>query len=77
MFKTINIDSTFRNNYFTTKASDFAITLPTEVKNVVEMRLVACELPQSIYAVSNALGNNFFTIIYDLSGGADASGGSL
>ena len=76
MFKTINIDSTFRNNYFTTKASDFAITLPTEVKNVVEMRLVACELPQSIYAVSNALGNNFFTIIYDLSGGAGAPGGS-
>jgi len=75
MVKTINLDSTFRNNYFTTKASDFTITLPTEVKNVVEMKLVACELPQSIYAVSNALGNNFFTIIYDLSGGI-AGGGS-
>jgi len=69
MIKTINIDSTFRNNYFTTKASDFTLTLPTEIRNVVEMKLVACELPESIYAVSDALGNNFFTIIYDLSGG--------
>ena len=74
MIKTINIDSTFRNNYFTTKASDFTLTLPTEVRNVVEMKLVACELPQSIYAISDALGNNFFTIIYDLSGGITEGG---
>ena len=60
--KTINIDSTFRKNYFNTKATDFHITLNTTLKNVVQMRVAGCELPQSIYAISTAFGNNFFSI---------------
>ena len=60
--KTINIDTTFRKNYFNTKATDFHITLNTTLKNVVQMRVAACELPQSIYAISTAFGNNFFSI---------------
>ena len=75
MLKTINIDTTFRNNYYNTKATDFHLTLPTTIKNVVEMRLVACELPQSIYAISSALGNSHFTLQWELSGGI-AFGGS-
>ena len=74
MLKTINIDTTFRDNYFNTKASDFHMTLPMVVKNVIEMKLVACELPQSIYAISSALGNNYFTLIWDLSGGIAGGG---
>jgi len=60
--KTINIDSAFRKNYFSTKATDFHITLNTTLKNVVQMRVAGCELPQSIYAISTAFGNNFFSI---------------
>ena len=62
ILKTLNIDSLFRKNYYNTKATDFHITLNTELKNVVQMRLAACELPQSIYAISTAFGNNFFRI---------------
>jgi hypothetical protein len=58
----VNIDTVFRNNYYNTKATDFHMTLPLVMKNVVSMEVVACELPLSIYAVSNALGNNSFVV---------------
>ena len=70
--RTINIDTLFRDNYYTTSASDFQVSLPIPVRNVVEMSLVACELPQSIYAISMALGNNFFNITWT-KGGASHS----
>ena len=66
---TVNIDTVFRNNYFSTKASDFHVTLPTTIKNVVSMELVALELPQTIYAISHQLKNNFFSLRWDSSGG--------
>ena len=69
--RTVNIDTLFRDNYFSTNASDFHISLPTVIKNVVQMKLVACELPQSIYAISSSQGNNFFTISW--SGAVDGS----
>ena len=73
--RTINIDSLFRPNYYNTEASDFHFTMPMVLKDVIQMRLVACELPHSIYSISSALGNNFFRIRWDAaSGGADASG---
>ena len=68
ILKTLNIDTLFRKNYYNSKATDFHITLNTELKNVVQMKLVACELPQSIYAISTAFGNNFFRIEW-VSGG--------
>ena len=71
--RTLNIDTLFRDNYYTTSASDFQITLPHPVKNVVEMSLVACELPQSIYAISSALGNNFFSVTWTKSGVANSA----
>lgn len=66
---TINIDTIFRKDYFTTTASDFHISLPNTLKNVVQMKLVACELPQSIYTISSALGNNFFSLRWRTSAG--------
>ena len=74
MTKTINIDTIFRDNYYNTKATDFHVTLPLVMKNVISMKLAACELPFSIYTVSTALENNFFTVIWDVSGGIHGGG---
>ena len=69
----VNIDTIFRDNYYTTKATDFHMTLPIVMKNVISMEVTACELPLSIYAVSNSLGNNSFWVKW-FGGTADPSG---
>ena len=66
--QTINIDTTFRKDYYSTSSSDFHISLPSAVKNVIQMKLVACELPQSIYTISSILGNNYFSLRWKISG---------
>ena len=58
----INIDTKFRPDYFTTKSSDFTLTLPDRVNKVVSMRLSSINMPMSFYAISNSLGNNTFSI---------------
>lgn len=60
--KYINIDTRFRDNYFSTKSTNFNITLPTEFNDVVQMQLVAAEIPTSYYTISGLLGNNFFSL---------------
>ena len=69
----VNIDTIFRDNYYTTKATDFHMSLPIVMKNVVSMEVAACELPLSIYAVSNSLGNNSFWVKW-FGGTTDPSG---
>ena len=59
--KTLNIDTRFRDNYFSTKASDLYITLPAQIKNATKMRLTGLELPEnSIYAITKE--NNTFWV---------------
>ena len=60
--KNLNIDSRFRENYYTSSASNFNINLPINMNEVVQMQLAAIELPTSYYVVSKQYGNNFFTI---------------
>lgn len=60
--KNLNIDSRFRENYYTSAASNFNIVLPIDINNVVQMQLAAIELPTTYYVVSKQYGNNFFTI---------------
>jgi hypothetical protein len=60
--KNLNIDSRFRENYYSTPASNFHINLPTIFNGVVEMQLNSIELPLTTYAISKQYGNNFFTI---------------
>jgi len=63
--KTINIDTRFRPNYYTTSPTDFSLTLPIRVKNIVSMRIASIEIPISWYVVSKNLGNSFFKIEWD------------
>jgi hypothetical protein len=58
----LNIDSKFRDNYYTTAATNYNVTLPLNVKNVLKMQLAAIEIPKSYYVVSKQYGNNFFSI---------------
>jgi len=63
--QTLNIDTRFRDNYFTSPATNFNFVLPINFNNVLQMQLSAVELPTSYYAVSKQYGNNFFTITVD------------
>lgn len=58
----LNIDTRFRENYSSTQSTNFNLPLPTQFNDVVQMQLMAIELPTSYYAISNNYGNNYFTI---------------
>jgi hypothetical protein len=63
------MDSRFRNNYYTTLSTDYQVTLPTVVKNVISMELSAFEFPSTYYQISKSLGNNYFWIGWNGSAG--------
>lgn len=58
----LNINSCFRNNYFQSSPCDFLYNLPLEIKNVLSMRLVSIEIPNSWYLFSSLKKNNIFYI---------------
>jgi len=60
--KNLNIDTRFRENYYSSPSTNFNVTLPTTFNNVLEMQLATIELPTTFYVVSEQYGNNFFTI---------------
>jgi len=60
--KNLNIDTRFRENYYTNPSSNFNMTLPMNFNNVLSMQLAAAEIPTTFYNVSKQLGNNFFSL---------------
>lgn len=60
--KCLNIDSRFRDNYYSTNASNFLLTLPMKFSNVIQLQLSEIELPLTFYAISKSLKNNYFWI---------------
>ncbi len=58
----INIDTRFRDNYYSTIASNFHVDLPLKLTNVVSLQLSALELPNTLYVISQVFGNNFFVL---------------
>lgn len=60
--KLVCINSKFRIDYCNTSSSNFLINLYYPLKNVISMRLVSIEFPQSWYNISSKLGNNSFFI---------------
>ena len=59
----LNIDTRFRENYYSSPSTNFNITLPLVINNVLTMQLSAIELPTTFYNISKQFGNNFFTLI--------------
>lgn len=60
--KVLNIDTRFRENYYSSPSTNFNLSLPTDFRKVVQMQLSAIEMPLTIYAVSKQYGNNYFSI---------------
>ena len=60
--KNLNIDTRFRDNYFSSPSTDFHFSLPINFDNVLQMQLTSIELPTTYYNVSKQYGNNFFSI---------------
>ena len=58
----VNIDTRFRNNYYTTNASNFNVDLPLKISQVVSLQLSALEMPNTFYVISQVYGNNFFVL---------------
>lgn len=58
----LNLNSCFRSNYYTSNPCDFLYILPSEIKNVVSMRLASIEIPNAWYLFSSAKKNNIFKI---------------
>jgi hypothetical protein len=58
----LNIDTKFRDNYYTTSSTNINIPLPLQINNVLSMSLSAIEIPLTIFNVSKPFGNNFFTV---------------
>lgn len=62
LYKAINVDSRFRDNYYTTKSGDFHITLPTRITDVVKIQMGNFTLPLTMYGFSEIQGNTTFVI---------------
>ena len=58
----INIDTRFRDNYYTTLSANFHVDLPIRLTQVVSMQLSALELPETFYVISKVFGNNYCMI---------------
>lgn len=56
--KALNIDTRFRQNYYSTKSTDFVFNIPYKFENVVTMSVATYELPLTYYAVSQQHENN-------------------
>lgn len=61
--KNLNIDTRFRENYYTTSSTNFNLSLPLDIENVLQIQLSSIELPTSYYVISKQYNNNYFNII--------------
>jgi hypothetical protein len=58
----LNIDSRYRDDYYTTQSTDLSITLPYKIENVISYRLVSVTIPITYYNISQKYGNNVIRI---------------
>jgi hypothetical protein len=65
--QTVMMNTLFREDYVSTMSTDFNIVLPTYFKNVLSLRLSSLQLPNVMYNISLANGNN--TLYIDVEDG--------
>lgn len=63
LYKNLNIDTRFRDNYYGSQSTNFLLSLPLQFNDVLSLQLNAIEIPTTFYVISKLTGNNFFTII--------------
>jgi hypothetical protein len=62
IIKNLNIDTRFRDNYYTSQSTNFHFDLPYKFNSVTQMQLTSFEFIQSYYTIAACLGNNFFSL---------------
>jgi hypothetical protein len=62
ILKAVNIDTRFRDNYYSTKSTNINITLPFRLEKVISYRIVGITLPLTYYNISQSYGNNVMKI---------------
>ena len=58
--KVLNIDTRFRDSYYSTLSTDFHLDIPDTFRRVVNLRLSSFEIPLTAYAINSS--NSCFTI---------------
>ena len=58
----LNLNSCFRDKYYNSNSCNFTYTIPSEIKNVVSLRLASIEIPNAWYLFSYKKKNNVFKI---------------
>ena len=66
--QTVMMNTLFREDYTSTMSTDFNIVLPAYFKNVMSLRLSSLQLPNVMYNISAANGNNTLYIQVDNGG---------
>ena len=66
--QTVMMNTLFREDYTSTMSTDFNIVLPAYFKNVMSLRLSSLQLPNVMYNISAANGNNTMYIEVDNGG---------
>jgi hypothetical protein len=61
IIKQVHIDSIFRKDYLTSNSSDFLFEMPEPIKNVMIMKLITIELPNTFYQFTEK--NNAFRMV--------------
>lgn len=56
----LNIDTRFRDNYYSTQSTNFHLDLPIKFGNVLSLQLATFEFKTSAFVISKQYGNNFF-----------------
>lgn len=62
VFTNLNVDSKFRDSYYSTSSANFMVSIPMNITDVISMKLTAIELPTTFYNISKQFGSNFLSI---------------
>jgi len=60
----ISVDSRFRDSPGTSTSSDYFLTLPAPVRNVLRIRITSIEFPNNYYVFSSGRKNVSFQVLY-------------
>jgi len=65
--KLVNINTIFRQNYYSSSPTDFVFDLAATLNNIMSISLETAEIPNSNYTFSNSSKTNEFTVeLYDI-----------
>ena len=63
----VSVDSRHRSNYYTSLSTNYTFRIPDIQNNVIQMSIIAIEMPMTFYSISGNRGNNTMLILSDSS----------